>query len=102
MGIEPGWAALKLFEVATGREVGLRYAYPTLRFGQWLDDDTFTAVGERRNTPSAKADLLTCSTQSGACEVAAPAFSTFTFSKTPPRTTPFAVPSGSPIYDQFS
>jgi hypothetical protein len=80
MGIEPGWAALQLFEVATGREVGLPYAYPTLRFGQWLDDNTFTAAGERRSTPSAKADLLTCSTQSGACEVAAPAFSTFTFS----------------------
>ncbi|WP_460662174.1 sigma-70 family RNA polymerase sigma factor [Kribbella swartbergensis] len=35
-------------------------------------------------------------------DAVAPAFSSFTFSATPPRTTPFAVPAGSPIYDLFS
>jgi hypothetical protein len=101
MGIEPSWAGLQLFEVATGRQSGLPYAYSTMVFGQWIDDDAFIAAGERRSAPSAEADLLSCSA-SGTCRVVAAAFSTFTFSKTPPRTTPFALPTGSAIYDLYS
>lgn len=103
VSIEPGWNALQLFEVATGRRLSLPYAdHSRLIFSQWLDDNTFTAVGVRRSSPSAEVDLLTCSTQSGSCKVTTPAFSTFTFSKTAPRTTPFTLPRGTPIYNLFS
>ncbi|MGW1347545.1 hypothetical protein ACWCOV_41285 [Kribbella sp. NPDC002412] len=102
MGIEPSWAGLQAYDVATGRQMMVPYAYDTLVFGQWLDDNTFTAAGERRNSPTDQADLLTCSTQTSACTVAVSAFSTFTLSTTPPRTTPFAVPTGSRIIDLYS
>lgn len=102
MSIEPGWAGLQAYDVASGRQLMLPYAYETLVFGQWLDDHTFTAAGERRTSRTDEADLLTCSMQSSACKVAAPAFSTFTFSTTPPRTTPFALPTGSWVIDRYS
>ncbi|MFI6676902.1 hypothetical protein [Kribbella sp. NPDC050470] len=102
LGIDPGWAALHVFEVGSNRSVGQPYTYSTVVFGQWLDDDTFTAVGEVRSSRSSQADLLTCSAETFACKVAAPAFSTFTFSTTPPRVTPFAVPTGSRIIDLYS
>ncbi|WP_433157786.1 hypothetical protein [Kribbella sp. CA-247076] len=100
LGIQPSWADLQIFDVA-GRNVRTPEAYQTLVFGQWLDEETFTAAGERRAEPSGPADLLKCSVRTGACEVVAHGFSTFTFSQTPPRITPFALPTGSPVRDLY-
>ncbi|GAA1572975.1 hypothetical protein GCM10009789_28120 [Kribbella sancticallisti] len=102
VSVEPSWAGLQLFEVATGRKLPLPWAdHSRLIFSQWIDDNTFIAVGERRNSPSSEVDLLTCSTQSLTCQVTTPAFSTFTFTKTPPRTPPFVLPLGTPMYWLF-
>jgi hypothetical protein len=99
---EPAAAALDLYAAKTGARLALRHPdHPRLIFSQWLTDTTFTAVGVRRgkNPP---VDLLTCSATTLTCEVSAAAFSTYTFDKTPPITTPFAVPLGTPIIQYFN
>ncbi|MEV5961424.1 hypothetical protein AB0L70_06640 [Kribbella sp. NPDC051952] len=99
---EPGAAALDLYAAKTGARLALRHPdHPRLIFSQWLNDTTFTAVGLRpgKNSP---VDLLTCSATALTCEVSAEAFSTYTFDKTPPITTPFAVPLGTPIIQYFN
>ncbi|MEV4262387.1 hypothetical protein [Kribbella sp. NPDC049584] len=99
MGIQPSWSDLQLFGVTapTGGPL-TRSGYWALRFGQWLDDATFTAAGAR-HTSRNEADLLVFDARTGKYRVVAPGFSTYTFSKTAPRTTPFALPTGAPIYD---
>ncbi|TCN38080.1 hypothetical protein EV644_110217 [Kribbella orskensis] len=46
-------------------------------------------------------DLLTCFTTTLTCQVTTLAFSTYTFDRTPPRTTPFALPLGTEIIQAF-
>ncbi|WP_328999989.1 hypothetical protein OHA18_36820 [Kribbella sp. NBC_00709] len=101
-GIQPVWADLQLFGVtaATGGSLP-RTAYRGFRFGQWLDDTTFTAAGVQSGSRTQAVDLLTLNAETGAHTVVAPEFSTFTFSATAPRTTPFALPTGAPIYDLY-
>ncbi|GAA1132973.1 hypothetical protein GCM10009630_33840 [Kribbella jejuensis] len=99
--IEPGWADLALYEVASARKVGLPYAYDHVYFGQWLGDEKFVAAGKRRFSKSAETDLLVVTAASGAVRVAVPAFSTLRFSTTPPRNAPFALPTGSAITDLY-
>jgi hypothetical protein len=99
MVIEPGWAGPALFDVASARQIGLPYAYDSLFFGQWLDDDRFVAAGKRRFSKTAETDLLVVTAATGAVKVAVPNFSKLTFSTTPPRIAPFALPTGGPIID---
>ncbi|HWD80094.1 MAG TPA: hypothetical protein VG497_14460 [Kribbella sp.] len=101
LGIEPGWAGLALYEVTSARKVGLPYAYDSYYFGQWLDDDAFVAAGKRRFSTTAEMDLLVVTAATGAVRVAVPAFSRLRFSTTPPRTAPFALPTGNPITDLY-
>ena len=101
MGIQPSWAGLQLFGVTEDRGGALPRPYWTFLFGQWLDETTFSAAGVRSGPHVDEVDLLTCSAQSSACTVVAAGFSTFTFSIAPPRTTPFAMPTGSPIQDLY-
>jgi hypothetical protein len=99
---DPAAAALGLFSVSTGQKLALRHpGHPRLIFSQWLNDTTFTAVGLRSGAPAPPVDLLTCSTTTLTCQVTAPAFSTYTFDPTPPRTTPFALPLGTEIIQDF-
>ncbi|WP_371402560.1 hypothetical protein OHA10_32300 [Kribbella sp. NBC_00662] len=99
MGIQPLWSDLQLYEVTAGTGGQLpRSGYWAFRFGQWLDDTTFTVAGAR-HTSHNEADLLVFNARTGTYRVVAPGFSTFTFSKAAPRTTPFALPTGAPIYD---
>jgi hypothetical protein len=101
MGIQPGWASLQLFAVK-GDRTGLRpRPYYTLLFGQWLDETTLTAAGVRAGGGGDVVDLLRWSAPSGVYTVVAPEFSTFSFSTTPPRRTPFAMPTGAPILDLY-
>ncbi|WP_432874669.1 hypothetical protein ACQPYH_22600 [Kribbella sp. CA-245084] len=99
-GIQPIWSDLQFFGVtaAIGGELPRR-AYRAFRFGQWLDNTTFTAAGVQQGSRTQTVDLLTINAQTGAHTVVAPEFSTYTFSKTAPRTPPFALPTGAPIYD---
>src|SRR5262249_39455475 len=84
----PGAAVLELYSVKPGAKLPPRHPdHPRLIFDQWLDDTTFTAVGVRRGT-NPPVDLLTCSATALTCTVSAAAFSTYSFDKTPPRTTP--------------
>ncbi|TCC07698.1 hypothetical protein [Kribbella soli] len=99
ISIEPGWAGPKLYEVETGRKIKLPYAYDSLFFGQWLDDDRFIAAGKRRFSEAAETDLLVVTAATGAVKVAVPNFSKLIFSTTPPRIAPFALPTGGPIID---
>jgi hypothetical protein len=101
LGIEPGWASPALYDVATARQVGLPYAYDSLFFGQWLDDERFVAAGKRRFSKAAETDLLVVTAATGAVKVAVPNFSRLTFSTRPPRIAPFALPTGSPIIDLY-
>jgi hypothetical protein len=98
-GPQPVWSDLQLYGVTTptGRPLP-RTSYWKFRFGQWLDDTTFTAAGAR-HTSRNEADLLVFDARTSNYRVVAPGFSTYTFSKTAPRTTPFAMPTGAPIYD---
>ncbi|WP_410794028.1 hypothetical protein [Kribbella sp. C-35] len=97
--IEPGWAGPALFDVATAEQIGLPYAYDSLFFGQWLDDDRFVAAGKRRFSEAAETDLLVVTAATGAVKVVVPNFAKLTFSTTPPRIAPFALPTGRPIID---
>ena len=54
----------------------------------------------RSGTNSDVLDLLTCNASTSACTVVATEFSKLTFSKEPPRVTPFALPTGRPIIDR--
>jgi hypothetical protein len=99
-GVQPLWANLLMYDVTSGKRVGLPHDYLGMFFGQWLDDATCTIAGERR-TPTAGADLLVVSARTGAVDVAVPSFSKLTFSTKPPRTAPFALPTGNPIYDLY-
>jgi hypothetical protein len=101
-GIQLSWSGLQLFGVTAATGGRLRWpAYRAFRFGQWLDNTTFTAAGARSGSRSQAVDLLTIDARTGAYTVVAPEFSTFTFSRTAPRTTPFAMPTGAPIYDLY-
>jgi hypothetical protein len=101
-GIQPIWSDLQLFGVTAASGGRLpRPAYRAFRFGQWLDDTSFTAAGVRSGSRTQAVDLLTIDARTGAHTVVAPEFSTFTFSRTAPRTTPFAMPTGAPIYDLY-
>jgi hypothetical protein len=99
MGIQPSWSDLQLFGVTAPTGGPLAHSeYWAFRFGQWLDDATFTAAAAR-NTSHREADLLLVDARTSTYRVVAPGFSTYTFSRTAPRTTPFALPTGAPIYD---
>lgn len=99
MGIQPLWSDLQLYGVTAGTGGQLpRSGYWAFRFGQWLDDTTFTVAGAR-HTSRNEADLLVVNARTSTYRVVAAGFSTFTFSKAAPRTTPFALPTGAPIYD---
>ncbi|MGW6194865.1 sigma factor [Kribbella sp. NPDC055110] len=99
IGIEPGWVSPRLYDVATARQIGLPYAYDSLFFGQWLDDDSFVAAGKRRFSKTAETDLLVVTAATGAVKVAVPNFAKLIFSTTPPRIAPFALPTGGRIID---
>jgi hypothetical protein len=101
MGDQPIWSDLQLFGVTapTGGPLK-RSEYWAFRFGQWLDGTTFTAAAAR-NTSRQETDLLVFDARTSTYRVVAPSFSTFTFSRTAPRTTPFAMPTGAPIYDLY-
>ncbi|TCM42542.1 hypothetical protein [Kribbella sp. VKM Ac-2568] len=91
-----------MFSVSTGQKLARRHpGHPRLIFSQWLNDTTFTAVGLRADAPAPPVDLLTCSTTTLTCQVTTPAFSTYTFDRTPPRTTAFALPLGTEIVQDF-
>ncbi len=101
--ITPPPTDLKLFDTTTRKQLPLAHPnHPRLIFNQWLTDNTFTAAGVRtdpkRFVASKSLDLLACSTETLTCQVTAPAFSTLTFTTTPPRTAPFTLPVGTPIY----
>lgn len=98
-GIQPLWADLQLYDGISGKHVALpNRTYLSMFFGQWLDDETCTLAGERV-TPSRQVDLLTVNARTGVVKVAVPNVSKLTFSTTPPRVTPFALPTGKPIID---
>lgn len=102
--ITPPPTDLKLFDTTTNKQLPLAHPnHPRLIFNQWLTDETFTAAGLRL-TPqlvqpglNSPVDLLTCSTKTLTCQVTTPNISTLTFTTTPPRTAPFALPIGTPI-----
>lgn len=100
-GIQPLWADLLMFDATTARLTRMPKTYSSMFFGQWLDDETFVAAGERAASPSAEVDLLVVTPRTGAAKVAVPRFSKLTFSTTPPRMPPFALPTGKPIYDLY-
>ena len=100
MGIQPSWSGLQLFGVTADRGGPLPRPYWEFFFGQWLDDTNFTAAGVRSGTNSDVVDLVTCNASTSACTVVATEFSKLTFSKEPPRITPFALPTGRPIIDR--
>jgi hypothetical protein len=95
-GIQPLWADLLMYEATTARPTPRPKAYSSMFFGQWLDDETFVAAGERGT--SAEVDLLVVTARTGAVKVVVPRFSKLSFSKTPPYMPPFALPTGKPIY----
>ncbi|WP_328324332.1 hypothetical protein OHA70_33035 [Kribbella sp. NBC_00382] len=101
--ITPPPAALRLFQTTTGKELSLTHpGHPFLIFSQWLTNDTFTAAGLRTTTPNSPVDLLTCSLKSLTCQTTTPAISTYTFTFGPAgTTTPFTLPTGTPIYRLF-
>ncbi|MGW7683007.1 hypothetical protein ACWGID_19895 [Kribbella sp. NPDC054772] len=101
MGIQPSWAGLQLFGVKVQHTGQLPRPYWTFVFGQWLDDTTFIAAGVRYTARVNVVDLLTVSATTGAHTVVAREFSTFTFSTSAPRRTPFAMPTGAPILDLY-
>ncbi len=74
--------------------------YSAYHFGQWLDETTFSAVGVRPGSLVNVVSLITYNARTSALSVVARNFSTWTFSKTAPRTTPFALPTGKPIIDR--
>jgi hypothetical protein len=96
-GIQPLWADLLMYEATTARPTPRPKAYSSMFFGQWLDDETFVAAGERG--ASAEMDLLVVTARTGSVKVVVPRFSKLTFSRTAPRIPPFALPTGKPIYD---
>jgi hypothetical protein len=96
-GIQPLWADLLMYEATTARPTPRPKAYSSMFFGQWLDDETFVAAGERG--ASAEMDLLVVTARTGSVKVVVPRFSKLSFSKTPPYMPPFALPTGKPIYD---
>lgn len=101
-GIQPLWSDLQLFGVTAAVGGSLpRTDYRAFRFGQWLDDTTFTAAGVQSGSRTQAVDLLRIDAGTGVHTVVAPDFSTFTFGRTAPRTTPFAMPTGAPIYDLY-
>jgi hypothetical protein len=94
--IQPAWADLQLFDVASGRRISLPNTYHSKYFGQWLDDTTCTIAAER---PTSELDLLVVNARTGAVRIAVPTFTKLTFRKTPARTASFALPTGNPITD---
>ena len=97
-GIQPLWADLLMYDVPTGGLKRAPHTYVSTYFGQWLDDKTFTAVGER--TTSRAADLLLVDAATGTVQVAVPRFSEVAFRTRAPRTAPFALPTGRPLIDR--
>jgi hypothetical protein len=97
-GIQPLWADLLMYDVAAGEPKHAPNAYISTYFGQWLDDRTFTAVGEHNTSRSA--DLLLVDAATGTVKVVAPNFSGAAFRTAAPRTPPYALPTGRPIIDQ--
>ncbi|HEY3511330.1 hypothetical protein [Kribbella sp. NPDC051137] len=95
-GIQPLWADLQLYEVASGSRIALPNTYVTKYFGQWLDDTTCTLAGQR---PNRDVDLLVVDARTGAVRTAVPKFTKLSFSRTPPRTASIALPTGAPIID---
>jgi hypothetical protein len=96
---DTGWSDMRLFDVATGRGLSLRHPdHENLIPGQWLDNQTFSVAAVRRSSDGGAVDLLVCSAQSLTCKVITPAISTYAFDNTPPRTLPFTLPLGTPIY----
>lgn len=95
-GIQPLWADLQLYEVASGSRIALPNTYVTKYFGQWLDDTTCTLAGQR---PNRDVDLLVVNARTGAVRTAVPKFTKLSFSRTPPRTASIALPTGAPIID---
>ena len=65
---------LKVFDVQTGQERTPEHpGYPFVGLTEWLDDDTFVAVGIKAgNRESDPLDLLTCSISSEECTVTKP------------------------------
>ncbi len=65
---------LKVFDVQTGQERTPEHpGYPFVGLTEWLDDDTFVAVGIKAgNQESDPLDLLTCSISSEECTVTVP------------------------------
>ncbi|TDO52151.1 hypothetical protein EV651_118173 [Kribbella sp. VKM Ac-2571] len=98
-GAWPRWAGMNLFGVTATRAAAMPRQYGVYRFGQWLDETTFSAVGVRPGSLVDVVSLITYNARTSALTVVARNFSTWTFSKTAPRTTPFALPTGTPIID---
>ncbi|GAA1573090.1 MULTISPECIES: hypothetical protein [Kribbella] len=83
---------IRMFDVATGRQLPLTFAaYALIMPTQWSSEDAFYAVGYRA-TESEPVDLLSCSVASGSCAVAVPGIAS---SNTAPSR--FQVPIGVPI-----
>ncbi|RZT16936.1 hypothetical protein EV649_4471 [Kribbella sp. VKM Ac-2569] len=99
-GAWPLWAGMNLFGVTATRDAAMPREYSAYRFGQWLDETTFSAVGVRHGSLVDVVSLITYNARTSALSVVARNFSTWTFSKTAPRTTPFALPTGKPIIDR--
>jgi hypothetical protein len=96
------WDDMRLFDVKTGEMLSLRrHDHEHLIPGQWLDNTTFSLAAYRRSSDRGAVDLLICSAQSLTCKIVAPAFSTYAFDQTPPRTLPFSLPLGTPIYLRY-
>jgi hypothetical protein len=65
-----GEATIQLFATDTGHEVPLlTRGYQRQRFGQWLDNETFTTAGIKDNQ---RTDLLRCSTRTRRCDLLTP------------------------------
>ncbi|MER7247054.1 hypothetical protein [Kribbella sp. NPDC000426] len=99
-GIQPLWADLLMYDATTATPSHMPRDYFSTVFGQWLDDTTFTAAAGRNTSPAPVADLVVVDAATGSVRVVLEKFSTFTFGRSAPRTTAFALPTGSPIVDR--
>jgi hypothetical protein len=98
-GPQPLWADLHVVNTKSGMPVTLPHStYFSYYFGQWIDDETCTIAAEH-TAQMGMVDLLVVNARAGTTKVAVPRFTQQGFSKTPPRTASFALPTGRPIID---
>lgn len=88
-----GETTIQLFATDTGHEIPLlARGYQRQRFGQWLDNETFTTAGIRDNH---RTDLLRCSTRTRRCDLLTPGVAeNFTTNRANPNGEHFAFPVG--------